>query len=143
LKKKYIIILRLILNTDKSEKNGSTGSLAVPVLRYSFGITNWHQEQIQKLDIKTRKLLNIHGQHHPTADTDGLYVPRKDGGRGLMQKEGAYTAEVIKLEEYVEHTQDPLMQLFGHTIATHVTLFRTATNFKKSLQTDTKQIKTR
>jgi hypothetical protein len=47
LKKKYIRILRLILNTDKSEKNGSTGSLAVPVLRYSFGIINWHQEQIQ------------------------------------------------------------------------------------------------
>jgi hypothetical protein len=32
-----------------------------------------------------------------------------------MQIEGAYTAEVIKLEEYVEHTQDPLMQ----TVRTH------------------------
>jgi hypothetical protein len=30
------------------------GSLAVPVLRYSFGIINWHQEEIQKLDSKTR-----------------------------------------------------------------------------------------
>jgi hypothetical protein len=28
----------------------ATGSLAVPVLRYSFGIVNWHQEELQKLD---------------------------------------------------------------------------------------------
>jgi hypothetical protein len=50
----------------------ATGSLAVPVLRYSFGIINWHQEKIQKLDRKTRKMLNIHGQHHPRADIDRL-----------------------------------------------------------------------
>jgi hypothetical protein len=65
----------------------ATGSLAVPVLRYSFGIINWHQEEVQKLDRKTRKILTIHGQHHPRADTDHLHVPRKDGGRGLMQVE--------------------------------------------------------
>jgi hypothetical protein len=45
-------------------------SLAVPVLRYSFGIINWHQEEIQKLDRKTRKMLTIHGQHYPRADID-------------------------------------------------------------------------
>jgi hypothetical protein len=26
------------------------GSLAVPVLRYSSGVINWHQEEIKKLD---------------------------------------------------------------------------------------------
>jgi hypothetical protein len=46
-----------------------------------------------------------------------LYAPRKDGGRGLMQIDGAYIAQVIKLEEYVEHTQDPLMQ----TVRTNAT----------------------
>jgi hypothetical protein len=46
------------------------GSLAIPVLRYSFGIINWNQEEIQKLDRKIRKMLINHGQHHPKADTD-------------------------------------------------------------------------
>jgi len=64
--------------------------LAVPVLRYSFGIINCHQEELQKLDWKTRKLLTIHGQHHPKADVDLLYVPRKQGGRGLMLLEAAF-----------------------------------------------------
>jgi hypothetical protein len=31
------------------------GSLAVPVLRYSFGIINWHQEEIQKNWIEKKK----------------------------------------------------------------------------------------
>jgi hypothetical protein len=31
-----------------------------------------------------------------------LYVPRKYGGRGMLQTEGAYTAKVMKLTEFVE-----------------------------------------
>jgi len=85
--------------------------LAVPVLRYSFGIVNWHQEELQKLDQKTRELLNIHGQHHPKADVDRLYVPRKQGGRGLMKLEAAHAVEITKLVEYVDRKEDPLIQV--------------------------------
>jgi hypothetical protein len=52
------------------------GSLAVPVLRYTFGFVNRHQEELQKLDRKIRKLLTIQGEHCPKADADRLYVPR-------------------------------------------------------------------
>jgi hypothetical protein len=50
LKEESVRRLRLILNTELSTKNKmqAIGSLAVPVLRYSFGISNWHQEEIQK-----------------------------------------------------------------------------------------------
>jgi hypothetical protein len=47
-------------------------------------------------------MLTTHGQHHPRADIVHLYVPRKEGGRGLMQVEKAYTAETLNLVEYVE-----------------------------------------
>jgi hypothetical protein len=60
-----------------------------------------------------------------------------------MQIEGAYITEVIKLKEYVEHTDDPLMQIVStHQHNTSSTLFHTATNLQKSPQSDTKQIKT-
>jgi hypothetical protein len=60
-----------------------------------------------------------------------------------MQIEGAYITQVIKLKEYVEHTDDPLMQIVRtHQYNTSITLFHTATNLQKSLQSDTKQIKT-
>jgi len=93
-----------------------------------------------KLYRKT-KMLTIHGQHHPEADIDYLYVPRKEGGRGLMQIEGAYIAEVIKLE-YVERKEDSLVEIVRmHNHNTNLTLLQAVRNFKKSFQSEKKQIK--
>jgi len=62
LKKEYLRRLSIVLDTELSAKNKiqAIGSLAVPVLRYSFGIVNWRPE-LQKLDRKTRKLLTVYG----------------------------------------------------------------------------------
>jgi hypothetical protein len=78
LKKEYLRRFRLAFGTELSAMNKiqAIGSLAVPVLRYTFGFVNWHQEELQKLDRKTRKLLTIHRKHRPKADIDRLYVPR-------------------------------------------------------------------
>ena len=101
------------MGTELSAKNKihAIGSLAVPELRYNFGIVNWHQEKLQKLGQKTRKLLTFHGQHHPKADLERLYVPRKQGGRGLMQLEEAHAVGITKLMEYVNRKEDPLIQV--------------------------------
>jgi len=64
-----------------------------------------------KLDRKTRKLLTIYGQHHPKADVDRLYVPRKQGERALMQLEASHAVEITKLVEYVDRKEDPLIQV--------------------------------
>jgi len=37
--------------------------------------------------------------HHPKADIDRLYVKRKEGGRGLVQVEAAYKAEITNTAE--------------------------------------------
>lgn len=36
------------------------------------------------MDWKTRKLLPIYRSLHRKTDIDNLYIPRKDGGRGLL-----------------------------------------------------------
>jgi hypothetical protein len=43
----------------------------------------------------------MYKMHHPKADTDRLYVKRKEGGRGLVQVEVAYKAEIINIAEYL------------------------------------------
>jgi hypothetical protein len=84
----------------------------------------------------------IHGQHHPRADNDRSYVPRKYGGRGLMQVEGAYTAETLNLVEYVESKEDPLIQnVRRHQHNTNSALLLTPNIFKKSFHSETKQMK--
>jgi hypothetical protein len=132
------------LDTELSAKNKIqvVGELAVPVLRYSFGIINWHQEELRKLDRKMRKLLTIHGWHHPEEDVDRLYVPRKQGGRGMMQLEEAYIIEITKLMEYGDSTEDPLIQIV-RTLQNNINsaVVRTARSLKRELQKGTRQMK--
>ena len=49
LKKEYLGRLRVVLRTELSAQNKiqAIGSLAVTALRYTFGIVNWHQEELQ------------------------------------------------------------------------------------------------
>jgi hypothetical protein len=107
--------------------------LAVPVLRYSIGLINWHREEIRKSDRKTRKIFTVYGQHHPRADTDRLYVPRKGGGRRSTQIEAAYITETTKLAEYIEGSEDPLFQVVrAHQCNAYASLPRSAHKCEKN-----------
>jgi hypothetical protein len=77
LKEEYVRRLRLIFNTQLSEKNKT---LAIAILRNSFGIINWSEEEIQKLYRKSRNMLTIHG-HHPRADIDNLCSQKRQRKR--------------------------------------------------------------
>jgi hypothetical protein len=79
------------LGIELSSKNKiqAIGSLAVPVLRYIFGIVNWRQGELQKLARRTTKLLNIHEKQRSKVDVDRVYVHRKQGGRARRHLEEA------------------------------------------------------
>src|SRR5215469_13475024 len=102
LKQEYRRRLRMILKSELNARNKITaiGALAVPVLRYSFGVINWRFEEIKQIDRRTRKMLTMYKVHHPKADIDRLYAKRKEGGRGLVQVEAAHKAEIISIAEY-------------------------------------------
>ena len=91
----------MILKSALNNRNKITAiaALAVPVFRYSFGIINWRNEEIKKIDRKTRKMIKMYKMHHPKADIDSLYVKRKEGGRGLVQIVAAYKAEIMNIAE--------------------------------------------
>jgi len=103
LKKEYGRRLIMIPKSELNARNKITAieALAIPVLRYCFGIINWRIEEIKKIDRKTRKMLTMYEMHHPKADRDRLYVKRKGGGRGLVKVEAAYKAEIINTAEYL------------------------------------------
>ena len=112
LRLEYYRRIRLVLRTELNSKNKITAinSLAVPVVQYSFNIINWTLEDIRRLDRKTRKFLTMHHMHHPKADSDRIYLPRSNGGRGLLQLESSFKTTTIGLQRYLEVTQDWMMQ---------------------------------
>jgi hypothetical protein len=69
-------------------------------MRYSFGVINWRLEEIKQIDRKSRKMLTMYKMHHPKADIDRLHIKRKVG-RGLVQVEAAYKAEIIHIAEHL------------------------------------------
>jgi hypothetical protein len=143
LKKEYVRRVRLILNIELSTKNNmqAVGTLAIPVLRYNSRSINCHQEEIQILGRK-RKMLTNHGQHHPRAGNDCLYVPRKEGVRAPMHTKGAYITEVMKLMEYTGSKEDPLIQIVRtHQHHTNSTLLQAVNNVKKSFKVKKKKRK--
>jgi hypothetical protein len=109
--------VRTVLKTELNGKNKITAinAFAIPVLSYSFGIINWTIAELQNLDRKTRKLLTLHRQHHPKAAIERLYLPRRDGGRGLLNIEGLHQRSMVSLQSFVDEKKGRLRTMLGET----------------------------
>ncbi|TWW74442.1 Rho GTPase-activating protein 26 GTPase regulator associated with focal adhesion kinase [Takifugu flavidus] len=110
---KYLQRLRQVL---KSQLNGkhkiqAINTYALPIIRYPAGIIPWPLEEIQATDIKTRKLLTMHGGFHPKSSVLRLYTKRKEGGRGLVSVGTTVQEETTSLQEYIKTMAptDPLL----------------------------------
>lgn len=53
----------------------------VATVRYGTGILKLTEKEQKEMDKKSRKLLTMHGVHHPRVDTDCLYMKRTNRGR--------------------------------------------------------------
>ena len=80
------------------------------LLRYSAAFINWRKSELQARDRKNRKLFTIYGGLYPNSDADRLYIPRKDGGRGLRVIEDCVELAVRGLEVHVHGSEERLIQ---------------------------------
>ena len=74
----------------------------VHLVRYSRPILKWTRDELRQMDQRTRKLMTMHKALHPRDDVDRLFVPRKDGGRGLAGIEDSVHTSIQRLEDYIE-----------------------------------------
>ncbi len=100
---KYLQRVRQVLKSQLNGKNKirAINTYALPVIRYPAGIINWPKEEIEATDIKTRKLLTMHGGFHPKSSTLRLYTKRSEGGRGLVSVKTTVRDETTKIQEYI------------------------------------------
>ena len=64
---------------------------------------DWKISELKKVGTKTFKPLNMHKMSHPKANVERLYIPRKDGGRGLIEVETVFKTATIGLDHYQKH----------------------------------------
>ena len=111
--KEYIRRLRRVL---KSKLNGGNlvpgvNTWAVSLLRYSAAFVSWRKSEMQAIDRKARKLFTIYGALHRKSDVDRLYIPRKEGGRGLISIEDCVQLAIRGLDVYVHGSEERLTQV--------------------------------
>ena len=81
------------------------------MIRYTAGIVDWKIAEMEDLDRKTRKLMTAHRTLHPQSDIDRLYLPRRIGGRGLLQIRQTVEEEIRNLSEYISSTESALKEV--------------------------------
>ena len=84
---------------------------AVSVVRYTAGVLEWTQMELDELDKKTRKILSMNGAFHMGSDIDRLYMKRAVGGRGLISVEECVRAEELGLSEYVRANEEWMLKV--------------------------------
>ena len=88
----------------------------MPVVQYSFNVTNWTLQDLRRIYTKIRKLLTCYKMCHPKAEKDRLYLPRSEGDRGLIQIELTCKTTTIgniytNIHKYLQRTKDWMMEL--------------------------------
>eukprot|EP00957_Ditylum_brightwellii_P074698 5677641-Ditylum_brightwellii.AAC.1 len=76
----------------------------------------WSKGKLKCMDVKTCKLLTMHGCHHPKANTHWLYLHQSQGGRGLTGLEDTHNMECAALAKYVLKSHDSLTQIVRETM---------------------------
>ena len=110
--KEYIRRLRKVLKSKLNAENLVSGAntWAVSLLRYSAAFISWRKSELEAIHRKTRKLFTIYGALHPKSDVDRLYIPRKEGGRGLISIEDCVKLAIRGLEVYAHGSEERLIQ---------------------------------
>ena len=105
--KEYYKRVRAVLKSKLNGENfiNAINIWAVATVRYGVGIINWNEGEFDKIDWQTRKLLNMHRGLHPRSSVDRLYIPRAQGGRGLLSVKDCVELERSNLFGYADKQQ--------------------------------------
>ena len=111
--REYIRRVRKICKTQLTNKNKITAinQLAMPALTYGFGIIDWPQKNINYLDVKTRKMLTLHRVIYRNQCIPRLYLPRREGGLGLLEVNNQHRATLISTGQYLISSEDPNLKI--------------------------------
>ena len=130
--------LRRVRKVVQSKLNGGNliraiNTWAVSLVRYAGVITHWKKQELHDLDRRTRKLLTMNGGFHPRDCVKQSYVPRKEGGSGLISVEDCVNQAGILLETYVQSSEEKILKAVRRKAVENQ---ETATSFKDRRRTE-------
>ena len=98
-----IIIIMMIIIIINSQ--------ALSLVRYSAWILKLTKDELKVMDRKTRIIMTMKRLYHPHSDTDRLYIPRMEGGEGLLSTADCAEIEGRNLSLYQDQSEERLLRL--------------------------------
>ena len=113
--KEYYRRIRKIWTSELYSQNKTIAHniFAIPVITPTIGILNWTKDEIEQIDIKTRKILTSCGSFHINSDIDRLYAARNKGGRGLNSLVDIFIARIVSISQHLKEAEisNPYIEL--------------------------------
>ena len=135
----YFRRVRKIWNSELYSRHKVTAhnTFAIPVITPTFGILPWSKEELENIDVKTRKLLTLSGSFHLNSDVDRLYCHRSEGGRGLNSVNDTYISRIVSLKLHLDQ-MEPINPYLAK-VKTHEArnIVRQGTEFQQSYSEET------
>ena len=106
LKNEYFVRLKKILKSSLNSKNLITAinTYAVPAISYGFAVLDWSITELDIVDRETRNMLKSYHLLHNKSNITRLYIPRREGGRGLIQIASHYKSTIINTNWYIQNS---------------------------------------
>ena len=133
--KEYFSRVRKIWKSQLTARNKviAHNTFAIPVLVPTFGILEWTKEEVDQIDVKTRKILTLNQSFHRNSNVARLYTTRDQGGRGLNSATETFISRIVAVAEHVRlasTTSTLLREVHRHE---KEKLLRLASNFCATL----------
>ena len=102
--KEYYRRIRKIWSSELYSNNKTIAHniFAIPVITPTIGILDWTKDELEQIDIKTRKILTSTGSFHINSDVDRLYAPRAKGGRGLNSLVDLFISRIVAINHHLK-----------------------------------------
>ena len=112
-KEECITTIKKILKTKLNPKNKilAINMIAIPKIQYSFGIIEWPQHEINTIDVQIRKLLCQNKVIYKDQSHARMYLPRAQGGMGLIEVDTCYKATIASLGQYIVSKKGPYAEI--------------------------------
>lgn len=109
LKQEYAQRVQAICKTKLNSRNlfKAINTFAIPVLTYSFGIIPWNDTEMEEIQRRTRTILTQYRYHHPKSAIERITIPRKQGGRGMLDIATICDTQVLSMRKYFYGKRTP------------------------------------
>ena len=110
-KTEYLRRVRKVLETKLNGVDIIKGinTWEISLLRYSAAFIDRNCRELTQLDRRTRKSMTMRNALHPKSNIDRLYIPRKEGGRGLQGVEETVKVANLGLENCLKESRERLL----------------------------------